>query len=61
MSAKNAEGLISKAKSSLLSNASAAGVDLTGSRVMINVAIDLVQNKNVATVTVSADIIEFIK
>jgi hypothetical protein len=61
MSVKDQEGLISLAKTTLLQNAAAAGAELKGSRALINVAVDIVQNKNVATVTVSGDIIEFTK
>ena len=58
---KNREGLISEAKKNLLANAKAAGIELTGSRTLINITTAVVQNKNRITVTLSADIIEFVK
>jgi hypothetical protein len=61
VSVKDQEGLISQAKSNLLANAKTAGVELTGSRTLINVCVDVVQNKNKVTATVSAEIIEFTK
>ena len=45
----------------LLANAKAAGIELTGSRTLINITTAVVQNKNRITVTLSADIIEFVK
>ena len=45
----------------LLANAKASGIELTGSRTLVNITTDLVQNKNRITVTLSADIIEFVK
>lgn len=61
MSIRDEEGLVSKAKTNLLENAKTAGVTLTGSRTLINVTVDLIQNKKMATATVSAEIIEFTK
>ncbi len=58
---KDEEGIISKAKANLLENAKTAGVSLTGSRTLINVTVDLIQNKKMVTATVSAEIIEFTK
>lgn len=61
MTVKNQEGIISKARQNLLENAKAAGVELTGSRTLINVSTDLVENNMKATVTMTAEIIEFTK
>lgn len=61
MSVKDQEGLISMAKANMLASAKAAGIELTGSRALINVCVDVVQNKNKVTATVSAEIIEFTK
>ena len=55
------EGIVSTAKANLLKNARKAGVDLTGSRTLINVTVDLIQNKKMVTATVSGEIIEFTK
>ena len=58
---KNRQGLVAQAKANMLANAKSAGVDLTGSRALVNVAVDVIQNKNRVTTTVSAEIIEFSK
>lgn len=58
---KNKEGLIALAKANFLQNAKSGGVDLTGSRALVNVTVDIIQNLNRITVTFSADIIEFTK
>jgi hypothetical protein len=56
---KNKEGLIAQAKADLLAKAKSAGIELTGSRALVNVAVDVIQNDNRITTTVSAEIIEF--
>ena len=61
ISVKDMEGLISRAKTNLLANAEAAGVDLTGSRTLVNACLDITQNKTMVAVTISAEIIEFTK
>ena len=61
VSLKPKEGLISKAKNKLLENAKNKGIDLKGSRTLINVTVDFVENKLRITCTISAEIIEFIK
>jgi hypothetical protein len=61
MSVRDMEGLISKAKSNLLTIAKSAGVDLTGSRTLVNVCVDVIQNRRMVTATISAEIIEFTK
>jgi hypothetical protein len=61
MSIKDEEGVVSRAKANLLENAKTAGVTLTGSRTLINVSVDLIQNKKMVTATVSAEIVEFTK
>ncbi len=61
ISIKDKEGAISMAKQNLLENAKQAGVELTGSRTLINITTDCVQNFKMVTITVSAEIIEFTK
>ena len=58
-SVKDREGIISQAKRNLLANAKAKGIELTGSRTLTSVCVDVVQNSRKVTVTVSAEIIEF--
>lgn len=58
---KDKEGMIAQAKANMLANAKSAGVELTGSRALINVSVDVIQNKNRVTTTVSAEIIEFLR
>ncbi|WP_276975714.1 DUF6567 family protein [Flavobacterium filum] len=58
---KHREGLVAQAKANLLANAKSAGVELTGSRALVNATVDVIQNENRVTVTVSAEIIEFTK
>lgn len=53
-------GVLAEAKANLLENAKQAGVELTGSRTLINFATDIVENQNRITVTVTAEIIEFL-
>lgn len=61
MSVKDQQGVISQARTNMLANAKAAGVELTGSRALVNVSVDVVDNSNKLTATVTADIIEFVK
>ncbi|MBK8245288.1 MAG: hypothetical protein IPK88_17820 [Saprospiraceae bacterium] len=61
ISIKGNEGLINIAKSNLLASAKSAGIELTGSRTLVNVCVDIIQNKKRVTVTISAEIIEFTK
>lgn len=58
---KNREGLVAQAKANMLANAKSAGVELTGSRALVNVAVDVIQNDKRVTTTVSAEIIEFLR
>ena len=58
---KNKQGIVAEAKANLLENAKKSGVELTGSRTLINITTDLVENPNRVTVTVSAEVIEFTK
>jgi hypothetical protein len=59
-SVKNKEGLIARAKADMLDKAKAAGVTLEGgSRALVNVTVDVIQNAKKITATVSAEIIEF--
>lgn len=53
------EGIISQAKAKLLENAKAAGIELTGSRTLANVSIDIIETKKRINATMSAEIIEF--
>ncbi|MEX0811196.1 MAG: DUF6567 family protein [Chitinophagales bacterium] len=57
---KNEEGLAAMAKKDLLKNAADAGVELVGSRALVNISSDFAQNEARISVTISADIIEFI-
>ena len=59
ISVKNKSGIISAAKADLLANAKAEGVELKGSRALINITTDIIQNSNRITCTMSAEIIEF--
>ncbi|HAA00253.1 MAG TPA: hypothetical protein PK637_03605 [Flavobacteriales bacterium] len=61
LSIKDREGLISEARKNLLQNAKSAGVELTGSRTLVNVSVDMIQNPKRVVVTVTGDIIEFLK
>lgn len=61
VSIKDSEGLISKAKTNLLANAKLAGVELTGSRTLVNASVDITQNQRMMTATMSAEIVEFTK
>lgn len=60
-SIKDRAGLISEAKKDLFEEAKKAGVELTGARALINFTIDIIENKNRITCSVSAEIIEFTK
>lgn len=56
---KGKEGLISQAKANLLKSAKSKGIEMTGSRTLINVSVDLVETRKRATATLTAEIIEF--
>lgn len=56
---KEDSGLLVKAKKALLEEAKAAGVELTGARTLINVVVDIVENRRRVTCTMSAEIVEF--
>ncbi|GER57954.1 hypothetical protein ULMA_00620 [Patiriisocius marinus] len=56
---KNKEGIISLAKTNLLENAKASGIDLSGSRTLINVSVDVIETKKRISATISGEIIEF--
>lgn len=59
---KNNEGLVAAAKADLLKKAEKDGVVLTGgARSLSNIVIDVVENSDRVTCTISAEIIEFIK
>ncbi|EDM43183.1 hypothetical protein SCB49_11929 [unidentified eubacterium SCB49] len=58
---KNKEGLIALAKKDLLANAKNAGVELKGSRTLMNITTDVIQNEKHVKVVVCAEIIEFTK
>jgi hypothetical protein len=60
-SVKNQGGIISEAKKNLIENAKKEGVELKGSRALVNVTTDIVQNRRRITCTMSAEIIEFTK
>lgn len=59
MSIKDKNGMVALAKANLLENARSQGVELTGSRTLINVTTDVIQNIKHVKVVVSAEIIEF--
>lgn len=61
VSIKNMEGILAIAKANLLAKAKSAGVELKGSRALINVSTDMIENNKMVTVTISAEIIEFTK
>lgn len=56
---KDKEGLMSAAKADFLQKANAAGAGLTGSRAIVNVVTDIIENENRITATYSAEVIEF--
>lgn len=60
-SIENDQGLIAMAKQTMLTNAKKRGVELTGSRVLTNISIDIVRNNSSIATTFCADIIEFKK
>lgn len=60
-SIKDKDALVTSAKLDFLKNAKAAGVELTGSRAIINTCVDYMENKNSISVTFSGEIIEFTK
>lgn len=55
----NKEGIISQAKAKMLEQAKAAGVELTGSRALVNVSVDMIKTKKRISATMTAEIIEF--
>ena len=61
LSIRDEEGIVARAKANLIENAKKQGVSLTGSRTLINVTVDLIQNPKMVTATVTAEIIEFTK
>ncbi len=62
MNIKNREGVLSLAKTNMLENIKAAGIDLNGRSIaFVNVTTDVVQNTNRLIATVTADVIEFTK
>ncbi len=61
VSIQNKEGVVAAAKKEFLKNAKAAGVELNGSRAIVNPCVEFVRNGKRITVTFSAEIIEFTK
>lgn len=55
----NKEGIISQAKAKMLENAKSAGIELIGSRALVNVSVDLIETKKRISATMTAEIIEF--
>jgi hypothetical protein len=53
------EGVVYQAKAKMLESAKLAGVELTGSRSLVNVSIDIIETNKRISATVSAEIIEF--
>lgn len=60
-SIKDRAGLISEAKKDLLEEAKKAGAELKGARALINFTIDIIENRNRITCSVSAEVVEFTK
>ena len=60
-SIKDKDALVTAAKMDFLKNAKAAGVDLVGSRTIVNTCVDYMQNNKFISVTFSGEIIEFTK
>ena len=58
---KDKDGLVAGAKKDFLNNARAAGVELTGSRAIVNASVDYMTNVDRITVTFSGEIIEFVE
>ncbi|MBO4644971.1 MAG: hypothetical protein J5642_00460 [Bacteroidales bacterium] len=61
LSIKDKDGVVTAAKQDFLNNARAAGVELTGSRAIINTCVDYITTEDKITVTFSGEIIEFTK
>lgn len=55
----NKEGIISQAKAKMLKQAKSAGIELIGSRAIVNVSVDLIETKKRISATMTAEIIEF--
>ena len=55
----NKEGIVSQAKAKMLEKARTAGVELIGSRTLVNVSVDIIETKKRISATLSAEIIEF--
>ena len=53
------EGIVSQAKANMLAKAKEAGIELVGSRTLVNVSVDILETKKRITATLSAEIIEF--
>ncbi len=60
-SIKEMEGLGAEARKNLIENAKKAGVELKGARILSNIIIDKLETKDRVTISISADVIEFIK
>ncbi|MCD8402291.1 hypothetical protein LNI98_03980 [Tenacibaculum dicentrarchi] len=58
---KNNEGALVQAKLNLIENAKNAGVELTGSRALINITTDIIEHDTKVLARVTAEIIEFTK
>lgn len=55
----NKEGIVSQAKAKMLEQAREAGIELIGSRTLVNVSVDIIETKKRISATLSAEIIEF--
>lgn len=60
-SMNNEQGLIEEVKKELLANAKSRGVTLSETRILTNISTDIVSNYMDVSITMCADIIEFIK
>ena len=56
---KGDSGLIAQAKENLIASMISKGFSMTGSRTLVNVTVDQIENENLVVVTMSADLIEF--
>ena len=54
----NKQGIISQAKAQMLKKAKEAGIELIGSRALVNVTVDLIETKIRISATMTAEIIE---
>ncbi|WP_299838112.1 DUF6567 family protein [uncultured Tenacibaculum sp.] len=56
---KNNEGILAMAKANLLENAKNKGIELKGSRALVNITTDIIEHSKKIKATITAEIIEF--